>query len=65
MTSTLPAIVPANIKDDVRSEHVEKLTTTEVPGIDDCELAERERICVRKLDFVIAPLLGAFNFIVR
>jgi uncharacterized membrane protein len=46
------------------TKHAEVLEIAPENFADTQEFRDRERICVRKLDFVIAPLMGAFNFIV-
>ena len=48
----------------IKLDPLDKDGLPDVGNIDHGRLVELERTCVRKLDFVIAPLIGAFNFLV-
>lgn len=51
-------------KDYVQAKHDEDVEITPQLYTETAEFKERERKVVRKLDIFIAPLMGAFNFIV-
>lgn len=51
-------------KEGINADPADELSLSEDAGVDHERLLEMERTCVRKLDLVIAPLIGAFNFLV-
>lgn len=72
-TDVSPSIMPADqicsSKEAAHAEHLENaaVASDASDGADEAarsRFREMERRCVRKLDLYIAPLMGAFNFIV-
>jgi hypothetical protein len=60
---------PSALKDgekDGEANHVEEKSSEMLETEEEIERFKKmERACLRKLDLCIAPLMGAFNFIVR
>ncbi|KAJ5918907.1 high-affinity nicotinic acid transporter [Penicillium verhagenii] len=47
----------------VKTDPADYLSPSEATEVDYERLVEMERVCVRKLDLAIAPMIGAFNFL--
>lgn len=55
---------PLKADDVMKLDSLDKKGSQDIGDIGHDRLVELERTCVRKLDLVIAPLIGAFNFLV-
>ena len=64
MVDSSEASTSAQAKPGHETNHLEELKMSDDTGVDQARLEAMERTCVRKLDLVIAPLIGAFNFMV-
>lgn len=65
MTDNSEAPISAQAKPHTETNHFEEMKMSDSTEVDQARLDAMERTCVRKLDIVIAPLIGAFNFMVR
>ncbi|KAJ6021328.1 high-affinity nicotinic acid transporter [Penicillium herquei] len=63
MTRTSSPNRSIDLTDYIKPDPLDNPSLSELPDIDHDRLIEMERTCVRKLDLVIAPLIGAFNFL--
>ncbi|KAJ5604874.1 hypothetical protein N7510_010028 [Penicillium lagena] len=61
MADSYEASISAQAKPDTETSHSE-MKMADSTEVDQARLEAMERTCVRKLDLVIAPLIGAFNF---
>jgi hypothetical protein len=65
MADNSEASISAQAKPATETSHFEEMKMSDSTEVDQARLEAMERTCVRKLDLLIAPLIGAFNFMVR